>query len=310
MNPALSVLLFTTLSGAGLGLLMWASMLWALSPALAGRSATIAALCVGGALLSTGLGFSFFHLGQPLRAWRAFSQWRTSWLSREAVVAVATLLATGICVVAVWRDHRGLAVQLAAAVLASLALLTVIATAGIYASLKPIRAWNNGFVAPFLVSAAMWSGGCLLWLVFAVHGMALPPVGLLALLLIAGASLGIKLRYWLFIDAAADRADAVHVTGLGGNSAVRPAEAPHTESNYLLREMGFVVARRHARRLRLMVMVGGFAVPAAALLFAQWLGRIEVPFAALACLAVIGALFIERWLFFAQARHAVVGYYR
>jgi DMSO reductase anchor subunit len=180
MNPALSVLLFTTLSGAGLGLLMWAGVLWALSPALIGRAPAIASLCVGGALLSTGLGFSFFHLGQPLRAWRAFSQWRTSWLSREAVVAVATLLATAICVVAVWRDHRGLAVQLAAAVLASLALLTVIATAGIYASLKPIRAWNNGFVAPFLVSAALWSGGCLLWLVIAVHGMALPPVGLLA----------------------------------------------------------------------------------------------------------------------------------
>jgi DMSO reductase anchor subunit len=128
--------------------------------------------------------------------------------------------------------------------------------------------------------------------------------------LIAGTSLGIKLRYWLYIDAAVDRADAVHVTGLGGNSAVRSAEAPHTESNYLLREMGFVVARRHARRLRSIVMVAGFAVPAAALLFAQWLGRIEVPFAALACVAVIGALFIERWLFFAQARHAVVGYYR
>ncbi len=36
-----------------------------------------------------GLAASFFHLGQPLRAWRIFLGWRRSWLSREAMVFVA-----------------------------------------------------------------------------------------------------------------------------------------------------------------------------------------------------------------------------
>ena len=40
-------------------------------------------------LLAGGLLASFFHLGRPERAWRAASQWRTSWLSREVIVLPA-----------------------------------------------------------------------------------------------------------------------------------------------------------------------------------------------------------------------------
>ena len=39
-------------------------------------------------LVSAGLLSSVGHLGKPLRAWRAFSQWRSSWLSREGVAAL------------------------------------------------------------------------------------------------------------------------------------------------------------------------------------------------------------------------------
>jgi formate dehydrogenase iron-sulfur subunit len=36
--------------------------------------------------LLLGLTFSIFHLGQPLKAWRAFLGWRRSWLSREIII--------------------------------------------------------------------------------------------------------------------------------------------------------------------------------------------------------------------------------
>jgi len=309
MNPALSVLLFTTLSGAGLGVLLWTGALLAWSPSPLDRAPALLALCVGVLLLALGLGSSFFHLGQPLRAWRAFSQWRTSWLSREAVVALATLVAASVCALALWRGNRGVALHLGSAALASMALLTLIATAGIYSSLKPIRAWCNGFVAPFLVFAALWSGGCVLWLVLSAYGIAIPAPGVLALLLTAGAGLAIKLRYWRFIDAEVDAPDASHVTGLGRNSAVRAAESPHTESNYLLREMGFVVVRRHAQRLRSISVACGFIIPAVGLLVAHWFEGMWSLLAVPACLAVIVGMFVERWLFFAQARHTVAGYY-
>ncbi|MCA1714043.1 MAG: dimethyl sulfoxide reductase anchor subunit [Gammaproteobacteria bacterium] len=92
MNPALSVIFFTSLSGAGYGLLFWCALStfsgqvhpWSL------LLATLLAL----ALVTAGLLSSLLHLGKPQRAWRAFSQWRTSWLSREGVTALATYLPT------------------------------------------------------------------------------------------------------------------------------------------------------------------------------------------------------------------------
>ena len=41
---------------------------------------------IANGLLQGGLGASVLHLGQPLRAWRAFLGWRNSWLSREIMV--------------------------------------------------------------------------------------------------------------------------------------------------------------------------------------------------------------------------------
>jgi DMSO reductase anchor subunit len=42
-------------------------------------------LLAGFALLNIGLAAAPLHLGQPLKAWRVFLGWRTSWLSREII---------------------------------------------------------------------------------------------------------------------------------------------------------------------------------------------------------------------------------
>jgi len=88
MHPAPSVIVFTTLSGLGFGVLIWLGLGL---PAVTGWTAfalfTIAyGLAVGGLMAST------LHLGHPERALKAFSQWRSSWLSREGVCAVAALI--------------------------------------------------------------------------------------------------------------------------------------------------------------------------------------------------------------------------
>lgn len=51
------------------------------------------------ALLAAGLVASVFHLGQPLKAWRIWLGWRTSWLSREAMVLGAASGVAGLAVV-------------------------------------------------------------------------------------------------------------------------------------------------------------------------------------------------------------------
>src|SRR5579859_2429092 len=90
MHPSGSVIWFTTLSGAGYGLLFLLGVL-AGTPLLPdSRWFAFVALALGLGLVTAGLVASTLHLGHPERAWRAFSQWRSSWLSREGVSSVAT----------------------------------------------------------------------------------------------------------------------------------------------------------------------------------------------------------------------------
>ena len=96
MKPALSVILLTTLIGAGQGLFLaaysaeWLVMLNMLQPA-SGAYASVAAL-LSFLLIAAGLLASFFHLGHPERAWRAAAMWRTSWLSREVIALPLAML--------------------------------------------------------------------------------------------------------------------------------------------------------------------------------------------------------------------------
>ncbi len=80
MHPAPSVILFTVLSGMGFGCLAFLGLGL---PAPAGWTAFLH-WGLGYALAVGGLSASTFHLGNPQRALKAFSQWQTSWLSREA----------------------------------------------------------------------------------------------------------------------------------------------------------------------------------------------------------------------------------
>ena len=107
MHPALSVILFSTLSGTGYVLWAWVGLNLALNPAPVARTPLLVSLGLGFILVSTGLIASLWHLGQPQRAWRAFSQWRSSWLSREGVAAMlafAPLLLLAWCA---WRGDAG-----------------------------------------------------------------------------------------------------------------------------------------------------------------------------------------------------------
>ncbi len=309
MYPALSVIFFSTLSGAGLGLLFWFGVGQVAGPLPLSREIALAPLALGTLLLGVGLASAFLHLGKPGRAWRAFSQWRTSWLSREAVAAALTFGAAALAGWAVWAAPTSAASTAAGALLALLSAITVYTTAGIYFSLRPIPAWHNGFVAPSFLLAAALSGAACWWLLLSLAAWRPGSAESLAL---GGGAIGyalLKIAYWRHVDRRGGDIDTSAATGLAGLGRVRPAESPHTESNYLLREMGYVLARRHARRLRIIVVLCGGALPV--LCAAAALGGRGGALAAL--LATVGlaiGLLAERWLFFAEARHIVTAYYR
>jgi sulfite dehydrogenase (quinone) subunit SoeC len=310
MHPALSVIVFTTASGAGYGFLAWLGV-WAVAgwlPAHRGFAAVSLALSLGA--ITVGLLSSTFHLGHPERAWRAFSQWRSSWLSREGVAAVATyapalLFAFGWLIVGstsgVWAAFGGLA--------ALGAVITVGCTALIYQSLKPVQRWNNGWVLPNYLALAAMTG--VLWLnaAMSAFGMSDAYLNLAAFLCIPLAGI-LKVRYWRFIDRMASQSDAGTATGLGALGSVRLLEAPHTSENYLTKEMGFQIARKHAAKLRMITLVAAFFLPQILTLAGILAPVALVPFCAIAAavIATLGVL-IERWLFFAEAKHTVMLYY-
>jgi sulfite dehydrogenase (quinone) subunit SoeC len=317
MHPALSVIFFTTLSGAGYGLLFWAAC------ASLGGNVTARPLLVSIALaivLSTvGLVSSMFHLGKPSRAWRAFSQWRTSWLSREGVAAMVTFVAAVLLGLAALpgllaADAEGTPLRLSiAGIVVALsamacAIATVACTAMIYASLKPIPAWRHRLVVPGYLLYALFTGGLLFAAIEALAGGRLENRPAMLAVWAAIALWLLKRSYWSAIDVPlpATRGDAV---GLPQRS-VGVFERPHTEANYLTREMGFVVARRHSRVLRLLATVFSAMLPIALLLPAWLFVHLDTaPWYAAAALCALAGAFVERWLFFAEAKHMVTLYY-
>ncbi|MDE3174946.1 MAG: dimethyl sulfoxide reductase anchor subunit [Pseudomonadota bacterium] len=311
MHPAASVILFTTASGAGYGLLLWLALF-----ALAGLAPVTSlfgfiGLGLALTLVTVGLLASTFHLGRPERAWRALSQWRSSWLAREGVAAIATYIVAGPFALGwVFLNRVDGPFAAVAALSGAMTIITVACTAMIYASLKPIRQWSNGWTAPVYLSLAA-ATGALLWvdltLAFAVYRTVF---GWFALTLMALAAL-VKLGYWRAIDGKAPRSTLASATGLSSYGTVRLLESPHTEENYVMREMGFRVARKHAAKLRRIVIAALFVVPLLALLcIALASSPLLAGFAAgLATLSAAAGVGVERWLFFAEATHVSTLYY-
>ena len=302
MNPAYSVILFTTASGAGYGLLA----LLGLMGVRAGQPTSLLFACItlliALGLITVGLLSSTLHLGRPERAWRALSQWKTSWLSREGVAAVLTYpiaLAFGLT----WSGLAPYpnAIAPLGMLTALFALTTVFTTGKIYATLTTIRAWNQPLTVPVYLFFALASGGALYLAITALFGKdpdTVAPVAGFALLMLAM----LKFRYWKAIDEAPRDRTMGDATGLGAN--VRQWEVPHTSKNFVQREMGFVVARRHAKRLRrlffiLLTVVGLLELAAIA----------APAFALPAALILLVGAWVERWLFFAEGEHIVTLFY-
>jgi DMSO reductase anchor subunit len=318
MRPALSVILFTTLSGAGYGLLAWLGVSLALlSPrgpmAASLEGMQLAGLALGIVLSTIGLLSSLAHLGQPQRAWRALSQWRTSWLSREGVMALLVPLpAVAIAALLLWVPTGASRAALLAGLgglLALLALATVACTAMIYAALKPIPAWGHPLVVPVYLLFALSTGLALMFVLMTAMLGGAGPASMLATLAVLGGLLALlKWLYWHEIGRAglpATRGDAI---GLPGRET-SVFERPHTEANYITREMAFSLARAHALRLRVGVSVALLGLPLLALGLVASGTTGPLSALMLAALGMLAGAFVERWLFFAEARHVVSLYY-
>jgi len=287
MHPAPSVIFFSVFSGLGFGLLFWLGIGY---PSPTGVVAFVF-FAIAYLLSVGGLIASAFHLGHPERALKAFTQWKTSWLSREAICAVAALIVMAIFGpgAVFWGTHWHVIGLLGAA----LSLGTVLTTAMIYTQLRTVPRWHMPLTPVNFLSLSI-TGGALLggqvtwafWL-----------IGLAGLIQIATWIIGDR----RFAQSGTTLASA---TQLGSIGTVRAFEPPHTGTNYLLREFVHVIGRKHAIKLRVIAILLMTVLPMALLMIpsAHIAGGI-------ALLCHIAGVLTARWLFFAQAEHVVGLYY-
>jgi DMSO reductase anchor subunit len=309
MKPTPSIVFFTVSSGAGLGLLALVALADLVGfGGLPGEALWRGAL-LGLALVAAGLAASVLHLANPKNAWRSFARVRTSWLSREAVFAVALFPVAGAYVALFARDAGGAARALLAVLTCVLAWAVLFSTAMIYATLKPIRQWHTRWTPANYVLQGHWSGALLLWTIARAYEATAWPFLVLAGVL-GIAALAAKLAYWQAVSTHTGEmtlARAIGVpSGVRGPGPISAAHARlldvgHSHGTFLTREFGFQLAQRHARVLRGAALALGFLLPLSwvAVGVANW----QAALIASAC--CIMGLLVERWLFFAEAKHTV-----
>lgn len=292
MKPAASLIIFTVLSGFGFGLLFWLNLDLHSSAYFPSIISFPAAFVIS----SVGLLSSTFHLGNPQRALLAFTQWRSSWLSREAILAsfaIITSVIHGFFVII--YDRYFFFLGLVAAILC---LLTIFSTAMIYTQMKTVPRWNMKITpALFLLYGLVGTSTVL-------------AIEILSFILFLTLGL-VQVSSWRMGDTQFKKLSNINTaTGLSdSNKLVRMLEPPHTGSNYLLKEMVNVVAQKHIFKLRWISLFLLSLLPAL-LTIAVATGNEHYPFLVFGIVLVnVTGTLISRWLFFSEAEHVVGLYY-
>jgi sulfite dehydrogenase (quinone) subunit SoeC len=308
MNPAFSIIFFTTLAGTGQGLvvsLAVASLLAVpMSPAFVTGSLATAA-----GLLCIALAASFFHLGHPLRAWRAALMWRTSWMSREVIVlpAYMGLIVLWTIHVATRQDSRMASDAWAiAAIIGAFGLWYC--TAMIYACIRFIQEWAHPLTVINYTLIGLSSG-------LVLAGALAMAAGEREFVTALGPwAVGTTLLAWLVRSVSVWRnarlkpKSSLHsATGIPGSKLVQKSMGL-TGGSFNTREFFHHSTDWMIQRVRLTFHALGFALPLVLVGWglysgspAAWLLAVPIQFLGLVA---------ERWFFFAQARHPQNLYYQ
>lgn len=308
MKPAWSILLFTTIAGAAQGMVVALAVL-CLSGMEVSEGVLRTGLMAAALLLILALIASFFHLGHPLRAWRAALMWRTSWMSREVIVLPAF-----ICLVLVWAlllDSEASEAVLEVIIPSTAVLAAVLlwyCTAMIYACIKFIQEWAHPVTVVNYTLLGVSSGLLLTCALFVVENQ----TELLATLgpwTIAATMSAWMTRAWSLRRNASLKAKSSlqSATGIRSDRLVQKSMGM-TGGSFNTREFFHRASLAAMRRCKMGFQILAFAVPVllcgAALygnLFSMWLIAPAVQFV---------GLLAERWYFFAQARHPQNLYYQ
>ena len=302
MNPAWSVIIFTTLAGAAQGLLVSLALARlagiVMAPVFLSRSLLLAL-----AMLLAALAASFLHLGRPERAWRAVLMWRTSWLSREVIVLPAFIAAVALW----WMVGESVHTAWLLAVL-SLAALLWWCTAMIYACLRFVQEWAHPLTLAGFVLIGLSSGAVLACALAAVAGEAgllnaTAPWALRATV----AALVVRLVALRRNARLKHKSTLQSATGIKAG-VIKQVSMGMSAGAFNTREFFHRAGAAAFSQIKLTFIVLGFVLPAALMLWA--INAESVALWLAASMAQLPGLAAERWFFFAQARHPQNLYYQ
>lgn len=300
MHPAFSVLVFTVMSGAGYGLAILLILGHLMGVAqLQYSSVLLTSGTLSLVLITLGLLCSMGHLANPKNAWRAFNRFKTSWLSREGVFAVLfyPFFLAYLGLVYTQGIITTTAISVLGTIAVLIALMTLFCTSMIYASLKTIRQWNSSLTPLNYMVLGLMSGSLLLVAIQStLTGSASGVLSQLATaLIILGAIAKVIYLFWIGKPAGSTINTATGFT----QASVRLLDQGHTANGFLNNEFGYTVEANKIICLRVLMLVMSFLIP-----FFLLLSGSSSLFV-IAALLTIGGLLVERWLFFAEARHVV-----
>ncbi len=323
MRPALSVLLLTTLIGAGQGLFLalvtvQLYALFGLLPAQDGPGFYAPGSLVALLFLGAGLVASFFHLGRPERAWRSAARWRTSWLSREVIVLPAFMAAVAIyggAHLVGWKPalvtlSSGINVDatvVLGVVATLLAFMLFLCTGMVYACLAFLREWAS----PLTALNFTLMGGASGFLLAAAFAVRFAPelahfFSIWALILTL---LGLLGRSAALLRNRRLRPKSTLQTALGiKHPRIVQTSMGFMGGSFNTREFMHGRALPFVRMIKWLFLAGAFVLPAlllTAVLVGAPVGWLLPAFVAQYC-----GLLAERWFFFAEANHPQNLYYQ
>ncbi len=309
MHPSKSIIFFTVFSGTGYGIILCLSCLDFVTDIKFNNNFKLFLIIISFVFISSGLLSSTLHLGHPERAWRSFSQWKSSWLSREGLAAVVTFLPLIIFYLLWYIDNIFYIYFLHTTSI--LCLITIYCTGQMYATLKTIPAWNNKLVTPIYGINAICMGALSIYCFTRFYELEINYLNHLTVLSLS-LCLFMKLIYWYTISKQTT-STTNSATGLGsGSNNISFFEGPHTGKNFLTTEMINKIKKEKANFLRLCFGILSCILPIYMIIQEPSLiidiFILKLTFCLTLIFALIGML-IERYLFFIQAKHVVSLYY-
>jgi len=310
VKPDSTVIYFTVCLGTGYGIIVSLILILFQSEVTIDQNIKLIIAIISYFLIISGLLSSTLHLGHPKRAWRALSQWRSSWLSREGVASIFTFAPlTLFFIFWIFTNYTKIIFLLLIASSIS-SIITTICTAKIYSSIKAIPAWNNPLVPIIYILNSLVLGSLFTFTLLYYFQI---KINMLSNMIISLSitTLFIKLLYWYSIRRPSN-SNIATATGLGSKEKTSFFEGPHTNKNFLSREMINKINFSKSILLRIAVCIFTYITPSYYLLQRPYFVMndyiISYTLIIISIIALIG-MFIERYLFFIESKHTVSLYY-